>query len=232
VATKDLYGQALYDYYVGQEEVDLYINTSYGDVEEMPVEVFFRNFEDLPKLEILALEHCKGKVLDVGAGTGCHSIILQDWGLDVTPIDISPNCIKIMQARGVEKVQEIDFFRLSNQKFDTLLFLMNGLGIVGKLERLPIFLEQCKKLLLPKGKVLFDTSDVSYLIDEYGLATNGNYIGEIAYQYVYKNEEDSWFNWLYIAKAKLESIAQKLGWQFELIYEDGHGQYLAALSKD
>jgi len=228
----DLYGQALYDYYKGVHVGDLCINTSYGDVEEMPPEVFFRDFDDFPVLEAIALEHCRGKVLDVGAGTGCHSLILQDKGLDVKPIDISPYCVKIMHARGIEQVDQTDFFSIRHQKFNTILLLMNGLGLVGKIKNMPNFLSHCKKLLEPGGQILLDSSDVNYLTEEYKIKSTGQYIGEISYQYVYKNNKGPWFDWLYLEKARLQEISEKEGWRVEFLFEDVNNQYLASITKE
>ena len=227
----DLCGKALYDYYLGNQKDDLLINTSYGDVEEMPAEVFFRDFEDFPVIEALAIEQCKGKVLDVGAGTGCHSLILQDKGLNVTPIDISPFCVKIMQDRGIEQVKQKDFFEVTHEKYDTLLFLMNGLGLVGKIKNLSRFLRHCANLLNPQGQIIVDSSDVNYLIEEFNIQPDGKYIGEIAYQYVYENKKGPWFDWLYLEKALLQQFAEQEGWLFNLLYEDETAQYLAVLSK-
>jgi 2-polyprenyl-3-methyl-5-hydroxy-6-metoxy-1,4-benzoquinol methylase len=227
----DVYGKALYDYYKGNDATDLFINTSYGESEEMPVEVFYRDFDDFPLLEAIAIENCQGKILDVGAGTGCHSLIMQDKGLDVTPIDVSAYCVKVMRSRGIEQVRQSNFFNLTNERFDTILLLMNGLGIVEKLERLPLFLKQCENLLSPGGKVLFDSSNVQYLQDEFGVDPKGKYIGEIAYQYVYKGKAGKWFNWLYVDKHLLKSTVRKEGWRFELLFENEENQYVASIIK-
>lgn len=228
---EDLYGKALYDYYNGKNADDLVINTSYGDKEEMPVEVFFRDFDDFPILEAIAIEACAGKVLDVGAGTGCHSLILQEKDLLVNPIDISPYCVEIMQKRGIENVFLCDFFSIQKGKYDTILMLMNGLGVVGKLANLSLFLKHCEKILAPGGKVLFDSSDVSYLNHEFGIEPTQDYIGEVAYQYLYKGKVGNWFDWLYVDKDLMKSLVTDAGWVFELLFEDENQQYLASIQK-
>lgn len=231
LSEEDLYGKAMYDYYNGNNADGLAINTSYGEREEMPVEVFFRDFDDFPVLEAIAIEHCEGKVLDVGAGAGCHSLILQEKGLFVKPIDISPYAVEIMRKRGIEQVSQQNFFSIKEGQYNTILMLMNGLGIVGKLTNLTSFLKHCEKILAPGGKVLFDSSDVNYLKNEFGIEPKDKYIGEVAYQYVYKGKSGNWFDWLYVDKELLESLVTKVGWDFELLFENENAQYLASIKK-
>ena len=80
----------------------------------------------MPNWEQKALEACYGEVLDIGAGAGSHALHLQNIGLDVTAMDISPGAIEIMQSRGVENIVHGSIWDFTNRKFDTLLLLMNG----------------------------------------------------------------------------------------------------------
>ena len=78
------------------------------------------------------------------------SLVLQEKSIDVTAIDISPLSVETMKDRGVKKVTEQDFFTLEGQ-YDTILMLMNGIGIVGTLERMSEFFKQLDKILAPGG---------------------------------------------------------------------------------
>ena len=107
---------------------------------------------------------------------------------------------------------EQDFFTLKGQ-YDTILMLMNGIGIVGTLERLPEFFMQLDKILAPGGQVLCDSSDISYVFeDENGIIeypdTDG-YYGEVNYQMQYKDTIGKPFNWLYIDASTLKRIAEE-----------------------
>ncbi|MBT30899.1 MAG: SAM-dependent methyltransferase [Thalassobius sp.] len=228
---KDVYGKALWDYYKGKDAEGLVIHTSYGDIEDMPVEVFYRDFDDFPMMEAFAIERCRGKILDVGAGVGCHSLIMQDQGKDVHPIDISDYCVKIMNARAIENVRKQDFFKLKGEQYDTILFLMNGIGIAGDVNGLKKLLNHCKSLLKEGGEIVFDSSDVQYLKDYDGVSSDDKYIGEIAYQYEYHNNKGDWFNWLYIDPELMKKVAGDLGWKFELLHQDENDQYLASLTR-
>ena len=127
----DVFGNAISDFYkTGKADV-LWLHNSYDEPEEMPIDVFFRDEEDMPEIELKALSLCKGKVLDVGAGVGSHALLLEKKKIDVTAIDISPIAVQIMQERGVRNPQLQDFFQVK-EKYDTLLFMMNGMWLMMK----------------------------------------------------------------------------------------------------
>jgi len=223
---EDIYGLALKEFYEHQKPFYLKLHNNYGKPEKMPIEVFFREDQDLSELEQLAIDQCSGSVLDVGAGTGVHALILQDIGLDVTAIDISGAAVEVMEMSGVNKPLQQDVREIPDQKFDTVLLLMNGLGIVGKLVELPEYLLAFKNLLTPNGKIILDSSDISYLNDK---VAPDEYVGEIEHQYEYKGEKGEPFNWLYVDKKTLKAQAKSVGLSCEVIFEDDNDQYLAIL---
>lgn len=223
----DILGQAIYNYHHGDKVSKLWIYNRYGPREEMPVRTYFRDEDDMPDLEWCALNHCNGSVLDVGAGAGSHSLVLQQWNTAVTALDISPLATDVMRERGVADVIKADIFAYNARQYDTLLMLMNGIGIAGHLDGFRKFLRHAKTLLLPGGQLLFDSSDVAYLYPD-GIP-DGDYYGQISYQYAYKGERSEWFSWLYVDEKTMLEIAGEEGWQGEVIFEDEYGQYLAKL---
>jgi len=225
---KDVLGQCVYDYYKGIVGYKLWIYNKYGPREEMPTEVYFRNDDDMPDMEWLALERCSGSVLDIGAGAGSHALILQQHGNAVTALDISPLLADVMRNRGVNNVIEADVFEYNTTGFDTILLLMNGIGLAGTIVRLRQLLKHFHTLLNPDGQVLFDSSDVAYLYS--GDAPTEHYYGEIAYQYAYKGERTDWFNWLYVDEKTMLQTASECGFDMEVLLEDEFGQYLARLT--
>ncbi|HUH33982.1 MAG TPA: class I SAM-dependent methyltransferase, partial [Daejeonella sp.] len=150
----DIFGQALLDYTQGTLDSKLWLHNNYGSPEEMPVDIFFRSEPEMPELELMAISLCKGKVLDIGAGVGSHALILQDKGFDITALEISASACQIMEARGVRKVINADIMQFSGAKFDTLLLLMNGIGLTGDLAGLSNFLNHAKTLLNPGGALI------------------------------------------------------------------------------
>ena len=203
--------------------------------DEIPLTTLFRSYEDMPEIERKALDMAKGRVLDVGAGAGCHSLVLQERGMDVTAIDISPLSVEAMKERGVKNVFEQDFFTMTGQQFDTILMLMNGIGIVGTLDRLPEFFKQLDKILAPGGQVLCDSSDISYVFEtEDGMIDIPNemgYYGEHSFRMQYKDTIGEPFDWLYIDADTLREKAGRRGYAVEVIAEGEHYDYLARITK-
>ncbi len=225
----DIYGQALLDQYRGKLKSKLWLYNSYGHPEDMPVDIFFRPEADMPELEIIAMDLCKGKTLDIGAGVGSHALILQSKGIDVTALEISAKACEIMKHRGVKKIINADILQYRSEKYDTILLLMNGIGLCEDISGLRYFLEYIKNLILPNGQLIFDSSDIAYLYkpDEF---ISSNYYGEISYQYEYQKVKGNWFKWLYVDFDTLNAIGEKAGWESEVIYEDDMDQYLVRMT--
>ncbi len=227
--TPDVLGNALSDYFLGNTRDQLMLHTSYGDPEEMPVDVFFREPKDFPELEHIALALCDGHTLDVGAGAGSHALYLQERGFDVTALELSPGACSVMHRRGVRNVLQRDFFGYREANYDTLLFLMNGIGLAGTVAGLSTLLQHCRLMLRKGGQLLFDSSDISYLYADGLVKKPHGYHGEIRYQYEYKGSTGAPFNWLFIDQEMLTRIARTEGWVVQVVFEDGNDQYLARM---
>ncbi|MES2864745.1 MAG: class I SAM-dependent methyltransferase [Bacteroidota bacterium] len=233
---KDLFGKAILDYQTHNSPEDLITETSISEADEMSVAYLFRNYNDMPKLEQKALQLAKGKVLDVGCGAGSHALELQnERKLHVTAIDISENAVKACQLRGIENVKVENILDLDTEnKYDTILLLMNGTGIFGTLNETAKYLQKLKLLLNDGGQILIDSSDIIYMFDEDedgGKWIPGDgYYGELTFTVQYKGETEDTFPWLYIDYNTLQNAAIANGLQCELIMEGEHFDYLARLS--
>jgi SAM-dependent methyltransferase len=232
---KDLFGKAILDFQTNNSPEDLITETTISEEDEMSVAYLFRSYDEMPQMEQKALQLSKGKVLDVGCGAGSHSLSLQnDRNLDVTSIDISANAIQACTLRGLKKAKVQDVMTLENEKFDTILLLMNGAGMCGKLKNIPNFLLKLKSLLHPGGQILLDSSDIIYMFDDDedgGKWIPGEgYYGEIVFNISYKGEKEKPFDWMFIDYNTLQNAAFANGLQCELILEGEHYDYLAKLS--
>lgn len=231
---KDPMGQAIADYFNHGKAAKLRVFSSQFDEDEIPVDQLFRSYDKMPPLEQKALQLAKGKILDCGAGSGCHAIALQAMGKEVQAIDISPLSVEVMQKRGIKQAFQINLFDEHYlEKFDTILMLMNGSGIIGKLENMPAFFAKMKQLLNPDGCIYMDSSDLRYLFeDEDGsllIDLAGDYYGEIDFQMQYKQTKGDDFDWLYIDFQTLSHYACENGFTAELIAEGEHYDYLVCL---
>ena len=228
-------GRAISDYHNTGMVDKLKVFSPMFEEDEIPLSTLFRSYEDMPKIEQMALDMAKGKTLDVGAGSGCNSLVLQEKETDVTAVDISPLSVETMKQRGVRNVLCQDFFNLSGQKYDTILMLMNGIGIVGTLERMPEFFKQLDRILAHGGQLLCDSSDINYVFeDEDGFIEypdEDGYYGELSFRMQYKDNIGEPFPWLYIDADTLKSVAEDNGYNFEVIAEGEHYDYLVRITK-
>lgn len=233
-AEKDPMGRAIADYHATGKAAKLRVFSPMFDEDEIPVATLFRSMDDMPALEKEALVAARGRILDVGAGAGCHSLALQAMNKQVTAIDISPLSVATMRERGVLDVREQDFFAHDGQ-FDTILMLMNGIGIVGTLARFPEFFMQVDRLLAPGGQLLCDSSDICYIFeDEDGfidLTGIEGYYGELTYQMQYKGVKGEPFPWLFVDYETLSEQAQRHGYETELLARGPHYDYLARITR-
>ena len=227
-------GSAIADFHATGKAAKLRVFSPMFDEDEIPVKTLFRSFDEMPAIEQTALREATGRILDVGAGAGCHSLALQHMGKQVTAIDISPLAVATMRDRGVKEVLQQDFFTLDGQ-YDTILMLMNGIGIVGSLSRLPAFFMQVDHLLTPGGQLLCDSSDICYIFeDEDGiidLTGIEGYYGELNYQMQYKNVKGEEFPWLFIDPETLKEQALAHGFKVDVIARGSHYDYLARITR-
>ena len=231
---KDPMGYAIADYHAKGKAGKLRVFSSQFEEDEIPVAQLFRSFDEMPELEQEALRLANVKILVCGAGSGCHALPLQAMGKEAEAIDISPRSVEVMQQRGVKQAYCINLFDENYlQKFDTILMLMNGSGIIGKLENMGAFFSKMKQLLNPGGCIYMDSSDLRYLFeDEDGsflVDLAGGYYGEIDFQMQYKQVKGEPFDWLYVDFQTLAYYASENGFKAELIKEGEHYDYLACL---
>jgi len=230
----DIMGLALLDYQNGRYSEDIVTHSSLDDEDVIPLPYLFRNFEEMPSVEQKALELCKGKVLDIGCGAGSHSLYLQQKDFDVIALDNSKGAIETCIQRGIKKTKLCDFQDLKDEHFDTILFLMNGLGLAGRLDNLNCFFEKLQTLLNPDGQILVDSSDIIYMFDEdedggKWLPNTSKYYGEVEFTMEYKGKKSNSFSWLYCDFNTLQRAAAANNFDCELLLEGEHYDYLARL---
>ena len=119
---QDPYGSALRDFVQGNVAGVLEKRYANGVSEPIPVAAFFRDPHHFGS-DSCALEHCRGRVLDVGAGCGQHALYLERAGHQVTAIDVLPEATDIMRGLGLSDVREMSFYEMPAESYDTLLFL-------------------------------------------------------------------------------------------------------------
>lgn len=237
----DPMGAAIFDYHKnGAPAGKLVVHSSMFEDDEIPVDGLFRSFAQMPPLEQAALRMAEGRILDVGAGSGCHSQALKDMGKEPVAIDISPLSVSVMTDKGIDARLMNLYDDRFKDTFDTVLMLMNGSGIIGRLENMPVFFKKMKQILAPGGCVLMDSSDLRYLYEDedgsFEIDLADEYYGLLDYQmeYVPFNKKASVlgkpFDWLYVDFDTLSYYAEQNGFKAELVAEGEHYDYLVKLT--
>ena len=233
---RDPMGAAIRDFFVKGSAKPLRVLSTMFDADVLPASTLFRTVEEMNGMEQVALSRAEGRVLDVGAGAGCHTLPLQERGLHVTAIDISPLSVETMQQRGVIDARQEDFFTMApDVAFDTILMLMNGTGIVGTLDNLPLLFDRLDVLLAPGGQLLVDSSDLRYVFEDeeghFDPTDFDSYYGEVDYQMVYGKVRGERFNWLYVDFPRLKECAAIKGYHAEILCKGDNYDYLACIKR-
>lgn len=236
----DIMGTAMLDYVKGRSWENIRTWTSVGGMDELPLPYLFRSYEQMPALEREALDLSRGKVLDIGCGAGSHALWLQEKGLEVKAIDVSAGAVETCRARGLASAEVLDIWELKEERYDTLLLLMNGMGICSKLGKLTRLLKHLRQLLKPGGQILADSSDIIYMYesadfeeddeDELPSLPADHYYGEVTFQTFYKELRGEPFPWLYVDFYNLQLHASAAGLRCELVLQGEHYDYLARLT--
>tara|TARA_R110002126_G_scaffold36161_4_gene110316 strand:+ start:223 stop:936 length:714 start_codon:yes stop_codon:yes gene_type:complete len=232
---KDILGNALLDYQLGKYSEDITTYSSLDEEDTLPLPYMFRTFKDMPKLEQKALKICQGEILDIGCGAGSHSLYLQNKGLSVTSLDSSPGAIEVSKLRGLKNPINENLLNFEGKTYDTILILMNGVGLAGTLNGLEKFFAKLKSLLKTDGQILLDSSDIIYMFENdedggYWIPEDVTYYGEISFSMEYKNKKSESFPWLYVDYNTLQRAANYSNLDCELVMEGEHYDFLARLT--
>jgi SAM-dependent methyltransferase len=221
--TPDPIGFAIEDFVKGTAEENIIVKCDLSEDDVIPVQYLFRSEEELPEIEKVALSQVKGSVLDIGAAAGPHSKILKEKGFEVTAIDTSEKGIAYLKTENINAIHG-NILDYSDKKYDTLLLLMNGIGIAGRLSQLTDFLKHCARLLNEGGRIICDSTDVQYFFEDeegaFWVDLNTAYFGEFKFKMKYKDVETDWFDWLYVDLSTLEQHCNEAGLKMEVLYQD------------
>ena len=232
---EDILGTALLDYQNENYTEDITTYSSLLEDDVLPLPYMFRSFKEMPELEQKALQLCKGNVLDVGCGAGSHGLYLQEKGFSVIGLDASKGAIEVSTLRGLKNTAHSELLKYEGEQFDTILILMNGVGLAGTLDGLEPFFSKLKSLLKDGGQILLDSSDIIYMFEDdedggYWIPDNVNYYGEVSFEMEYKKEKSESFPWLYVDYNTLQRAANYSNLTCELVMEGEHYDYLARLT--
>lgn len=219
---------ALGAYRAGDRGAAVGMRTDVGGAEDVPAALFFRTPEEMGPVERAALDLARGRVLDVGAGPGAHALPLARSGLPVTALEILPQALAGLRSGGVADVREGGLETVGpDERFDTVLLLMNGLGLAGTRAGLGPFLGALEALLAEGGRILADSTDPrGWDVDE-----DGRYAGEVHMQLGFAGAWGEPFPFLFVDADTLREIGASLGLEVALAAEEADGRYLAVITR-
>ncbi len=233
------YGRALEDEFEGRAYRFLKIIQDDGEDWWYRPSFFFRGPEEWSQVERMALDLCAGRILDVGAGAGRHAVELKECGFDVQAIDVCPEAVEVLHGRGIDARLGDVFAQEVPGPFDTLLLMMNGFGLVGRLEGIPAFFIRAGELLAEGGQILLDSTDLR--LTEPSRPSNlnrlrrrlveGRYWGEARQEVVYVGEWGEPLEWLYVDATTLALYARRHGFRCEVLHRLEDGNFLARLTR-
>ncbi len=230
-------GAALLDFHRGDASAEIVVMSDLWEEESTPVAAYYRPDDQvLPALERKALGLCRGRVLDLGAGAGRHAVELQRAGHDVVAVDPLPEAVEIMRDRGVANVLQGDLSAVRGERFDTILMLMHGLGVVGDLHGMGRLFEELPRVLKPGGRLVCDSADLAAVLGDESpevledLLSPDTYLGEVEFGLRYGSVEGPRYPWIFVDPETLEIIANAAGLAVEIPVEGERGSYVAVLT--
>lgn len=232
-------GAALLAYHTGRHDAVLTVESDIFDTERVAVHHYYRpDHLPLPELDSRALDRCALKILDAGAGAGRHALDLQCRGLKVTALDVSATAVQVMQDRGISDVRQGDIYTSDLDTYDTVLLLMNGIGLAGDLDGLEKLFERFRHILTPGGRVVFDAASLDATINHDGFDDLGDHaigrptMGEVFFRLTFENLQGSWYPWLFPTPRMVGEAARSSGFDFAVIGRGARGTYLGELEKN
>ncbi len=205
----------------------------------MGAEWFFAPHDEWVDEERAAFELVRGRVLDIGAGAGRHSLEAQRRGLEAVAIDISPGAVTVCRRRGVRDARLLSLEEIDESlgTFDTALLLCGNFGLAGSADKTVALLRRLHELTGPDGRIVLDSVDPYVDNDEADLAyiarniADGRMPGEVRIRIRYGGVATPWFGLLLVSPAELEKLLVGTGWRLGWLRKAQPPDFYAALEK-
>ncbi len=213
-----LYTEALADLHAGHRPV-VTIERDDGFRDRTALGWLLAPYARWPLEEKQVLRFAHGRVLDVGCGAGRHSLYLQRKGLRVTGIDPSPVAVDLCRRRGLKDVRRIDARRLHfgpRERFDTVLFLGNNLGVAGS--STPAVLRGLRSWTTPRARILATSRFPGWWIKRHAASMRSNVRrgrppGLTRIRIEYRGKVGDWFDLWLFSPDELARVARPAGWE-------------------
>ena len=221
----DLFGMAFLDYYKKTPH-PLYLERDDGHVDEQGMDIYFASFEDFQPAEKKALQHVKGKVLDIGVGAGRVALYLQDRGHEVVGIDLSEKAVEVSMRRGVKQVLRMSACDLKFPKatFDTAIAFCNNFGLCGNMTGVEQMLRDLHRMVRPGGRFLASsiqptrTKNPEHIAYHKKNRARGLPPGQVKLREKYRDVVGPWWDLLMVTPSEMRELCKRTGWRIDKIY--------------
>ncbi len=228
----DLWGKFYRDHYEN-DATTYYIRRDDGFLDKCGIGGYFRT---LRGREAEALEDAKGHVLDVGCEVGAGILWLQEKGLRVIGVDLSPGAVGIARKRGAQDARAMSLWDVPQMKerFDTVILMGNNTGLAGSLEKTGEMLEMLRGITNDGAVLIGDTINPVETSDPGNLAYHkwnterGRYIGQVSIRTEYGGFTEPWFDIVLFEPDVLKKLCQAHGWKPRETITQGPGYFLIA----
>lgn len=233
----DAFGQALLERHRGGTEPSV-VERSDGFVAAERMD-YFAPVRRWGSHEREGLRHMGGRVLDVGCGGGRLALALQDRGMDVLGIDISPCAVKVCRERGVLRVKRLPVSKVSRAlgRFDTIAMYGNNFGLVENPRRAVWLLRRFAAFTGPDGRIVattldpYGTTDPTHLGYHRANRRAGRMGGQIRLRIRHRDLATPWFDYLFVSLPELRRLAKAGGWEVSTVIPTEGSEYTAVLAK-
>lgn len=225
----DVLGSAIESYFLNGVDTPIRVFINKHEEPGMYPSLFFRAYKNMLNYEKISMKACKGKILDLGCAAGCHALYLQNKGFDVTAVELSEKSYRVARARGVMKIINTDWRNLKLKNFDTVLVLMNGMGLAESPAELKDMLKTLKSFLTPSGSILIDSTDVTYAKADWPML-DSEYFGKVQFELKNKGKTQC-FPWLFVDFEMAVKTAESVNLCVEVLERAKNGHFLLRLSK-
>lgn len=202
-------------------------------------QLYFAPYEDWWPEEKEALRNARGRVLDIGCGTGRHALYLQEQGQEVVGIDVSPLAAQVARERGVKDVRLLPITQLKRSLglFDTILMMGGNFGLVGNPERARRLLLRFRGMTAEDARIIaaslnpYGTDDPVHLAYHEANRRRGRMAGQVRLRVRYRKYKGSWFDLLLVSPDEMQEIVANAGWRVSQLFGDPDGRYIAMIEK-
>ncbi|MBC8505803.1 MAG: class I SAM-dependent methyltransferase [Anaerolineales bacterium] len=237
---EDAHGQELFNYYINNEGAEIIERDDGFIAASTNVSAYFAPYNQWPVHQQEAMKLAHGRVLDIGAGAGRHSLYLQNQGLEVTAVDNSPKAVELCRLRGVNDARLLPITKISRhiEPFDTIIMMGNNFGLFANPQRAKRLLRRFHNLTFDGGTIIAETNDPyqterpDHLEYHEFNRQRGRMPGQLRLRVRYRKFKTPWMDYLMVSKDEMKEIVADTGWHIDHFIDSESPIYIVVLEKD